>query len=119
MAALGSASLYAYTMEETWRVIQWLLPEPPSGHGQTTHNSPKSPLSAKGDSSTLDRELEDALADRDDATGKLSNLRQMMEMVDVGMFEYDQEGVILYGNEAFHSLTGVTKGNDEAMVWAG
>jgi PAS domain S-box-containing protein len=42
----------------------------------------------------------------------------MMEMVDVGMFEYDQEGVLLYGNDAFHSLTGVPKGNDEPMVWA-
>jgi PAS domain S-box-containing protein len=41
-----------------------------------------------------------------------------MEMVDVGMFEYDQEGVLLYGNDAFHSLTGVPRGNDEPMVWA-
>jgi hypothetical protein len=41
----------------------------------------------------------------------------MMEMVDVGMFEYDQEGVLLFGNDAFHSLTGVPKGSDEPMAW--
>lgn len=106
-------------------MIQWILPEKPSsGHGPNGRhrsNSTRdqtSPLSAKGDPSTLGRKLEDALADRDDATGKLSTLRQMMEMVDVGMFEYDQEGVLLYGNDAFHSLTGVPKGNDEPMVWA-
>jgi len=67
---------------------------------------------------TLDRKLEDALADRDDVTGKLTNLRQMMEMVDVGMFEYNVEGVLLYANDAFHSLTGVPKGNQTPMEWA-
>lgn len=123
VAVIGKASLYAYTIEETWRVIQWLLPEPPSEYGQDIHNihipiEQTSPISTKGDPLTLDRKLEDALADRDDATGKLSNLRQMMEMVDVGMFEYDQEGVLLYGNDAFHSLTGVPKGNHEPLVWA-
>jgi PAS domain S-box-containing protein len=120
--ATGKASLHAYTIEETWRVIQWTPPEKPSGHGgpngQNSTKAPTSPLWTKGDPLTLDRKLENALADRDDATGKLTNLRQMMEMVDVGMFEYDQEGVLLYGNDAFHSLTGVPKGNDEPMVWA-
>lgn len=121
VAVIGKASLYAYTVEETWRVIQWLLPESAPGDVQNAHSIPReqtSPLSNKGDPLTLDRKLEDALADRDDATGKLSNLRQMMEMVDVGMFEYDQEGVLLYGNDAFHSLTGVPKGDNEPMVWA-
>lgn len=67
---------------------------------------------------TLNRKLKDALADRDNATGKLTNLRQMMEMVDVGMFEYNKEGVLLYGNEAFHRLSGVPRGNFEPMAWA-
>jgi PAS domain S-box-containing protein len=113
----GTASLHVYTIEKRWRVIQWLLPEKkqltlaPNGQ-QTTAVSPKS------DSSTLNRKLKDALADRDDATGKLSNLRQMMGMVDVGMFEYDKEGVLLYGNEAFHRLSGMPKGNREPMEWA-
>jgi PAS domain S-box-containing protein len=114
----GNVSLHAYTIEKTWRVIQWLLPEKQSGHGQ--NDNPRvqtNPSFSKSDSS-LNRKLEDALADRDDATGKLSNLRQMMEMVDVGMFEYDKEGVLLYGNDAFHSLAGVPKGNDEPMAWA-
>lgn len=121
VAVSEKASLHAYTIEETWRVIQWIFPEKPSGHGPNGQNSrkaPISPLSTKGDPLMLDRKLENALADRDDATGKLTNLRQMMEMVDVGMFEYDQEGVLLYGNDAFHSLTGVPKGNNEPMAWA-
>lgn len=120
VASTGKASLHAYTIEGTWRIIQWLLPETPSGHapnGNKITREQTSPLTAKSDPLTLDRKLENALADRDDATGKLTNLRQMMEMVDVGMFEYDQEGVLLYGNDAFHSLTGVPKGNEEPMVW--
>lgn len=118
----ATGSLYAYTIENTWRVIQWLLPEKkPSGHEQNEKNpreeQPK-PLAERFDSLTLDRKLEDALADRDDATGKLSDLRQMMQMVDVGMFEYNKEGVLLYGNDAFHKLAGVPKGNYKPMEWA-
>lgn len=117
----GRASLHAYTIEKRWRVIQWLLPEKQSGHGQEGRNSTGErtvPDLPSGDPLTLNRKLEDALADRDDVSGKLSNLRQMMEMVDVGMFEYNKEGVLLYGNEAFHRLSGVPKGNREPMVWA-
>lgn len=152
----GKVSLYAYTIEETWRVVQWLLPEKPSRHGQkgqsdpkiqskppvekvdsfnldrkpegtsadqrgdllTLDRKPEDALADQGDPLTLDRKLEDALADRDDVTGKLTNLRQMMEMVDVGMFEYNVEGVLLYANDAFHSLTGVPKGNQTPMEWA-
>jgi PAS domain S-box-containing protein len=120
----GKASLYAYTIEERWRVIQWLLPQKPFENGQKRQNTSAEqseqtkPLPAKGDHLALNRKLENALADRDDATGKLSNLRQMMEMVDVGMFEYDKEGVLLYGNDAFHRLAGVPKGNTGPMAWA-
>lgn len=121
VTATGRASLYAYTIEKRWRVIQWLLPEKQSGHGQNGQNTPRErtiPLLPKRDPLTLNRKLEDALADRDDATGKLSNLRQMMEMVDVGMFEYNKEGVLLYGNEAFHCLSGVPRRDYEPMAWA-
>jgi PAS domain-containing protein len=119
VAVTGSTSLHAYTIEKTWRVIQWLLPEKQSEHVQenTPRKESNPPLAIDGPS-TLDRKLEDALADRDDATGKLSNLRQMMQMVDVGMFEYDKEGVLLYGNDAFHSLAGVPKGGSSPMAWA-
>jgi PAS domain S-box-containing protein len=121
VSATGGASLHAYTIEKRWRVIQWLLPEKQSGYAHNGQNSPGErtiPVLSKGDPLTLNRKLEDALADRDDATGKLSNLRQMMEMVDVGMFEYNMEGVLLYGNEAFHRLSGVPRGNCEPMAWA-
>jgi PAS domain S-box-containing protein len=120
--ATGRASLYAYTIEKRWRVIQWLLPEKQLRLALLNgHNSPGQEtlaVSPRSDSSSLNRKLENALADRNDVFGKLSTLRQMIEMVDVGMFEYDQEGVLLYGNEAFHRLSGVTRGNREPMVWA-
>jgi PAS domain S-box-containing protein len=121
VTATGRASLYAYTIEKRWRVIQWLLPKNQSGHGQNGQDSPGERTTSvlpKSNSLTLNRKLGDALADRDDAMGKLSNLRQMMEMVDVGMFEYDKEGVLLYGNEAFHRLSGVPRGYCEPMAWA-
>jgi PAS domain S-box-containing protein len=120
VTATGTASLHAYTIEKTWRVIQWLLPEKQSEQGQNGQNCPgeqtKMPF-PRDDHSTLGRKLEAALADCDDATGKMSNLCQMMQMVDVGMFEYDKEGVLLYGDDAFHSLTGVSKGDSCQMAW--
>jgi PAS domain S-box-containing protein len=122
VAVTGTISLHAFTIEKTWRVIQWLLPGKQSEHGQDNtlreQSNPPMPPLPKGDPWTLDQKLEDALADRDDATGKLSNLRQMMEMVDVGMFEYDKEGVLLYANDAFHNLAGVPKGEASPMAWA-
>lgn len=90
-------------------------------HGQSEYNGleeQSKPPVEKLNALTLDRKLEDALADRDDAAGKLSDLRQMMQMVDVGMFEYNKEGVLLYGNDAFHKLAGVPKGNYKPMEWA-
>jgi PAS domain S-box-containing protein len=121
VTAAGRVSLHAYTIEKRWRVIQWPLPEKEPGNGQNRQNSPGQriiPVPPKGDPLTLNQKLEDALAGRDDATGKLSNLRQMMEMVDVGMFEYDKEGALLYGNEAFHRLSGMPKGDRGPMGWA-
>jgi PAS domain S-box-containing protein len=125
VTATPRASIHAYTIDKRWRVIQWLLHErrkltlAPDGHNSPGQHHQTSAVSPKSDSSsTLNRKLEDALADRDDATGRLSNLRQMMGMVEVGMFEYDKEGVLLYGNDAFHRLTGMPKGNREPMEWA-
>jgi PAS domain S-box-containing protein len=121
LTAVGRVSLHAYTIEKRWRVIQWPLLEKQPGNGQNGRNSPGQriiPASPGGDSLTLNQRLEDALAGRDDVTGKLSNLRQMMEMVDVGMFEYDKEGVLIYGNEAFHRLSGMPKGDRRRMGWA-
>jgi PAS domain S-box-containing protein len=120
--ATGRASLHAYTIEKRWRVIQWLLPEKQLRLALLNgHNSPgqeTTAVSPRSDSSSLNRKLETALADRDDVEDKLTNLRQMMEMVDVGMFEYDKEGVLLYANEAFHRLSGVPRANDQPMAWA-
>jgi len=61
VAVTGQSSLHAYTIEQTWRVIQWIIPEKPSsGHGPNGQNStkaPTSPLWTKGDPLTLDRKL--------------------------------------------------------------
>lgn len=126
----GKASLYAYTIDKRWRVIQWSFPGEEVRKGQDTlerralegqdsseKHSSQEITTVKTDPSTLNRKLKDALADRDDATGRLSNLLKMMEMVDVGMFEYTNEGVLLYGNEAFHSLSGLPKNESTPMAW--
>ncbi|KAK5119308.1 hypothetical protein LTR85_007664 [Meristemomyces frigidus] len=54
--------------------------------------------------------LEDALADRNDVTEKLASTLTMMEMVDVGIFDYNTEGVLLHANESFYKLSGHPKG---------
>lgn len=50
--------------------------------------------------------LKDALADRDDVTEKLASTLAMMEMVDVGMFEYNMDGKLVQANKAFYKLSG-------------
>jgi PAS domain S-box-containing protein len=123
-------SLYAYTIQKRWRIMQWLVSdqEPgdkPGDHEENGYSSFRkrspsevTPLLPKADPLTLNRKLKDALQDRDDATGRLSNLLKMMEMSDVGMFEYTKEGSLVYGNEAFHRLTGFPKDVYEEMAWA-
>lgn len=116
--ATGKDAIYAYTVDKRWRIVQWQGFERRSakkGNGQLEFSEQATPEAAAAlptsDPQTLDRRLHDA-------TGKLSNLLKMMEMVDVGMFEYNKEGVLVYGNDAFHSLTGVPKDDDGPMVWA-
>lgn len=115
-------SIYAYTIDKDkdkrWRVIQWQHSEKKSADEQNGQHPPAAqalPQNSTGDphsdSLTLDRRL-------NDATGRLSNLLKMMEMVDVGMFEYDKQGVLVYGNEAFHRLSGVPPNEATPMAWA-
>lgn len=117
----GRGAVYAYTIDRRWRIVQWLPSDTQPQNAQNGHcsrqssNSELSPVPQKTD---LNGKLQDALADRDNVTGRLSNLLQMMEMVDVGMFEYDREGVLVYGNDAFHRLSGVPKNETEKMAWS-
>lgn len=65
---------------------------------------------ATGAHESKSRVLQDALADRNDVTEKLASTLSMIEMVDVGMFDYDTNGVLLHANEAFYKLSGHPKG---------
>ncbi|KXS98293.1 hypothetical protein AC579_6011 [Pseudocercospora musae] len=78
--------LYAYTIHERWRVIQWMSFDVGEKSG--------------------DPSLKDAIADRDGAAARLRCLLRMMEMVDVGIWEYNMRGKLLYGNEAYYNLSG-------------
>ncbi|SMQ48451.1 unnamed protein product [Zymoseptoria tritici ST99CH_3D7] len=123
----GETGIYAYTIDKRWRIIQWTTSAGRTSPKSAVHTPdgldalPKLSLQdsapAKSDPSTLNRKLRDALADRDDATGRLSNLLKMMEMVSVGMFEYDKEGRLVYGNKAFHNLSGLPHDEDTPMAW--
>lgn len=142
----GKAAIYAYTIDKRWRVLQWVAAgtntQDPLGkdkqsgedtlsirslheHSGTDLSLSLSPSrslqengSVKADPLILNRKLKDALADRDDATGKLFNLLRMMTTIDVGMFEYSVDGVLVYANEAFHTLSGVPPNNNTPMIWA-
>lgn len=99
VAGAGGVSIYAYTIDKRWRYIQWLPPATQAESGQNGHSIMEKSLSEvvplKADPLTLNRKLKDALADRDDATGKLCNLLKMMEMVDVGMSNRSVGGIIV------------------------
>lgn len=94
----GASPHHTYIIRERWRVIQWR---------ETA--SRKQSLLAERDS---------ALADRDAATQKLETLRHMMETINVGMFEYDWKGKLLWGNEAFYKLSGHPReSKSEEITW--
>ena len=87
--------LYTYLIEDHWRVIQWL----------------DSDRKTAGDPS-----LENALADRNDVAARLQCLLKMMEMVDVGIWEYDQKGKLVYAHEAFLQPQWTSAGQQERVV---
>lgn len=78
-------SLHTYTIQDRWKVIQWIALEETCG---------------------TDEALQSTRADRDDAAERLQCLLKMMEMVDVGIFEYDKKGKLVYANDAFYNLSG-------------
>lgn len=81
----------AYTIENRWKVVQWIALE------QTN--------------ATL-------ISDRDGANERLECLLKMMEMVDVGIFEYDKKGKLVYGNDAFYNLSGHPRDSaKEEVTW--
>ena len=78
--------LHTHVISDRWRLVQW---ETGTKHQQSSSLA-----------------LEDTPANRENAVMKLHNLHKMMESVNVGMFEYDQKGVLGWGNDAFYRLSG-------------
>ncbi|KAK5735859.1 hypothetical protein LTR17_007871 [Elasticomyces elasticus] len=127
---VGEQQLYAYTVKQRWRVIQWQALDdvaPSSGTGSTTsHDAPSNgttnamPSTGKlAEPVVLSNPLseQELLADRTNATEKLAATLTMMEMVDVGMFDYNPEGKLVYANEAFYKLSGHPR-PAEAKEWS-
>ncbi|KAK6396074.1 hypothetical protein LTR65_010184 [Meristemomyces frigidus] len=74
---------------------------------------------ATGEYESKSKVLENALADRNDVTEKLASTLAMIEMVDVGIFDFDTSGVLLHANEAYYRLSGHPKGDAaKGYSWA-
>ncbi|KAK4892575.1 hypothetical protein LTR27_009039 [Elasticomyces elasticus] len=127
---VGEQQLYAYTVKQRWRVIQWQALDdaaPSSGTGSTTsHDTPSNGTSnAMPSTRTLAQPMvlktalseQELLANRENATERLAATLTMMEMVDVGMFDYNPEGKLVYANEAFYKLSGHPR-PAEAKEWS-
>nr|OQO26389.1 hypothetical protein B0A51_06951 [Rachicladosporium sp. CCFEE 5018] len=62
-------------------------------------------------------EFREVLGDRDHAAARLASMHATMEIVDVGFFEYNTDGELLYGNEAFYKLSGHPKVGAIGYTW--
>lgn len=77
--------LYTYTASKRWKVVQWTADRETN---QTHHV-----------------EWGSAQTDVEKACRKLSDVLKMMESVNVGMFEYDCKGKLIWGNNSFYKLS--------------
>ncbi|KAK4932938.1 hypothetical protein LTR49_000895 [Elasticomyces elasticus] len=128
---MGEQQLYAYTVKRRWRVIQWQAIDDATascGTGSTAIHEPDSNGTSRRSSSIgmlvepkvpskplSKREL---LADRNNATERLATTLVMIEMVDVGIFDYDTEGKLIHANEAFYKLSGHPRPSEaKAYSW--
>ncbi|KAK5691456.1 hypothetical protein LTR97_011449 [Elasticomyces elasticus] len=129
---IAGSQLYAYTVKQRWRVIQWqsaverafvdhkMNVVPGSGSAQNkrvlanndndmdtaTNGMPEDGLPVEPSARSDPHPEQELLADRNNVTEKLANTLTMIEMVDVGMFDYNTEGKLLHANEAFYKLSG-------------
>ncbi|KAK4957128.1 hypothetical protein LTR10_005086 [Elasticomyces elasticus] len=127
---IAGSQLYAYTVKQRWRVIQWqpavestfvdhkMNVVPGSGSAKNkgvlanngmdtaTNGMPKDGLPVEPSTRSDPLPEQELLADRNNVTEKLVNTLTMIEMVDVGMFDYNTEGKLLHANEAFYKLSG-------------
>lgn len=83
----GGRSWSAFSLDNKWKVVRMLLgPQQPS-------------LEAK-EKDVWDLQRGASLAD-----AQLKSLRRMMEMSDVGVFEYDLTGTLIRGSESWYKLS--------------
>jgi len=116
--------LFGYTIDKRWRVIQW----PQTDHGviNTTceigasHADEDASLaSAMNELTFSEQDLKDALAEGNYVTEKLASILAMIEMIDVGIFEYDMNSVLINANNAFYKLSGHPRESaKEEYSWA-
>ncbi|EMD00575.1 hypothetical protein BAUCODRAFT_61546 [Baudoinia panamericana UAMH 10762] len=102
--SLGDHQLYGYTVARKWRVVQW----------QSTSYScercsgwlPSDVKDASLASASADDAPNDHCADRTDAAEQLASMAATIEMIDVGFCEFDMQGRMIQGNDAYYKLTG-------------
>lgn len=91
-------SLFTYTANKRWKVVQWTVDQ------ETTQN--------------YQGQSEKAQNDDERAYRKLSNVLKMMDSVNVGIFEFDRIGKLIWGNKAFYKLSGHPyKSEKEELTW--
>ncbi|KAF2157759.1 hypothetical protein K461DRAFT_236178 [Myriangium duriaei CBS 260.36] len=66
---------------------------------------------------TLIQALASTTLEADHMSAKLQRIVKMLEMVDVGLFEFNMDGTLLQANEAFFKLTGHPRGNAAPHAW--
>jgi len=107
--SLDGCQIYGYTVARRWRIVQWQITDRGVNHSahevaRAVDDTPLAPLSAR--ELPQQEVLEDDLADRIDATEKLASMAAVIEMIDVGFYEFDMQGKLIQGNDAFYKLSG-------------
>nr|OQO26761.1 hypothetical protein B0A51_05645 [Rachicladosporium sp. CCFEE 5018] len=122
-ALLRSGPVLGYTIDDRWRVLQWQGANPQLHHSAVPINGGPSektapslpPLGQHHDNRS--EEFREVLGDRDHAAARLALMHATMEIVDVGFFEYNTNGELLYANEAFYKLSGHPKMGTSGYTW--
>jgi PAS domain-containing protein len=91
----GGRSWSAFNLRDKWKVVKMI------SVSETPRSSRRSSVGAVSKTVDVwDLQREASLAD-----AQLKSLRRMMEMSDVGVFEYDLTGTLLRGSESWYKLS--------------
>lgn len=89
----GGCSWSAFSLHNKWKVVR-VLP------GSERPRTSRQPSLESKEKDVWDLQREASLAD-----AQLKSLRRMMEMSDVGVFEYDLNGTLMRGSESWYKLS--------------